>query len=123
MARRMDPESTLLKTDQSMKVNGKETCSMDKVKKYGQMVTLTQGTSSMERNTVSVNLHGLMAIHTAVITVAIKYREKEHSIGMTGDSILADGKTTRWRAKVPTIGQTAECTPGCTKTIRRRGKD
>jgi len=91
MIRLMVTEFILILMELNTSETGKKTSRMDMVLRHGQMVLSIQELTLMERNTVKVNLFGLMAQDMRENLMTTTFMELESMNGLTEDSTTESG--------------------------------
>lgn len=93
-----------------MKAIGKKTNSMVKELKRGQMVPSMTVNIFMEKNMGWEDLLGPMAALISALLRRTIFKDMEHIIGLTADSLLVHGLIIRWREAVLSHGLMEENT-------------
>jgi len=120
MIRLMDSVSTVISTEQNMKVTGKKTSNTEKDLKHGQMELNMKECTFKERRMAKVNSLGLTDQPIMENLLKIILKEEESIIGLTVENTMDNGKITKWKEEAFSHGQMVEDMRVITSMTRKR---
>ena len=118
MIKQMDSEFILIQMAQVILAIGKMTYKMEKEKNFGLMEVSTMEIIRWEKNTVRVNIGGLMEVLMMVHGLITKLRVLELILGLMEENIQEDGKTIICTVMVSIGGKMVENMRECMKMIK-----
>ena len=123
MTKPMEKEPTFLNVGPSISVTGFKTNKMEEVNKPGLMKLSTLANIQMARNMEKENLCGLMTALTREIFSKITFMVLEDMSGKMEKSMKDNGKITKCKVKVPSLGLMAESMSGIMFKIENKGTE